>query len=56
VAHLGDGSLRRTLCLVRNRSAVVTHASVLVEDLLVKAIARAVADGRWDAELHAGLE
>lgn len=56
IAHLGDGSLRRTLCIVRNRAQVVTHASVLVEDLLTKAIGQAIAEGRWDAELHTGLE
>lgn len=56
IAHLGDGSLRRTLCLVRNRAQVVTHASVVVEDLLARAIASAIAEGRWDARLHAGLD
>jgi len=56
VAHLGDGSLRRALCLARNRSKVVSHASVLVEDLVEWAIGQAISDGRWAAELERGVE
>lgn len=52
VARLGDGSLRRTLCVVRNRAQVVTHASVYVEDLMCGIIARLIAEGRWDARLE----
>lgn len=56
VARIGGGSVRRTLCVVRNRAQVVTHASVLVEDLMTRTIARAIAAGRWDAELHSATE
>ena len=56
IARMGDGSIRRTLCVVRNRAQVVTHASVLVEDLMMRTIARSIAAGRWNAELHTGTE
>lgn len=56
VARMGEGSVRRTLCVVRNRAQVVTHASVFVEDLMTRIIARSIATGRWHAELHTGNE
>lgn len=52
VARIGDGSLRRTLCMVRNPAQVVSHASVLVEDLTVRIMARLVESGAWAAEMH----
>lgn len=51
VARIGDGSIQRTLCLVRNPAQVVTHASLLVEDLLIRCMAAAIAEGRWNAEM-----
>jgi len=56
IARIGDGSVRRTLCVVRNRAQVVTHASVIVEDAMTRMIARSIASGRWSAELHTGSE
>lgn len=53
VASIGGGTLRRTLCLVRNSSQVVTQASVLVEDLTIKILAQLIARGEWIAELDA---
>ena len=56
IAHVGDGSLRRTLCVLRNRAQVVTYASVFVEDLMVRIIAGRIANGRWDAQMHTDID
>lgn len=56
IAHVGDGSLRRTLCVVRNRAQVVTHASVYVEDLMTRIISGLIASGRWDAQMHTDID
>jgi LysR family nitrogen assimilation transcriptional regulator len=50
VARIGGGAIRRTLCLVRNSSQVVTHASIRCEDLTVKVLAHLIEKGRWAAE------
>ena len=55
VARIGDGSLRRTLCLVRNPNHVVSYASVRVEDLAARVTARLIAAGSWDARLEAPI-
>lgn len=56
IARLGDGSVRRTLCVVRNRAQVVTQASVFVEDLMARLMARLIESGRWDARMHADTD
>jgi LysR family nitrogen assimilation transcriptional regulator len=55
-ARICDGALRRTLCMVRNPSSVVTRASVRIEDLTVKIIRRLTATHRWRAEAEPALE
>ena len=55
LAQIGDGALRRTLCLVRNPNHVVSYASVRVEDMTARVIARLIADGSWDARPEALL-
>jgi LysR family nitrogen assimilation transcriptional regulator len=55
IARIGDGAIRRTLCLVRNSSQVVTHASVRCEDLAVKVLSRLIEKGAWAAEPDATL-
>ena len=55
VARVGDGSLRRTLCLVRNPNHVVSYASVRVEDIAARVTARLIAAGTWDARLEAPI-
>jgi LysR family nitrogen assimilation transcriptional regulator len=55
LARVGDGALRRTLCLVRNAGQVVTHASVRCEDLTVKVLARLIEKGVWLAEPDVAL-
>jgi LysR family nitrogen assimilation transcriptional regulator len=54
-ARIGNGALRRTLCLVRNATQVVTHASARVEDLTIKIMASLIAKGAWEAEPEAAL-
>lgn len=55
VARIEDGAIRRTLCLVRNPSSVVTRASVRVEDLVIKIMHQMIVKGRWRAEPEAAL-
>jgi LysR family nitrogen assimilation transcriptional regulator len=55
IARLGGGAVRRTLCLARNRSQVVTHASVRCEDLTIKVLSRLIEKGVWAAELDPAL-
>lgn len=55
IARIGGGSMRRTLCLVRNNNQVVTHASVRCEDLTVKVLSRLIQKGVWVAEPDASL-
>ena len=55
VARIESGALRRTLCLVRNPSSMVTRASVRVEDLFVKIMRQMIIKGRWRAEPDAAL-
>jgi LysR family nitrogen assimilation transcriptional regulator len=56
IARVGDGSLCRTLCVVRNRAQVVTHASVFVEDLMTRIMAGLIDSGRWDARMLADTD
>lgn len=49
VARLGKGAIERSLSLVRNPSSVLTHASIRVEDITLKIMARLVDTGRWKA-------
>lgn len=56
IARLGDGSLRRTLCVVRNRAKVVTQASVHVEDLMTRLMAGLIDSGRWDARILTDID
>jgi len=55
VARIENGAIRRTLCLVRNPSSVVTRASVRVEDLVIKIMRQLIIKGRWRAEPEAAL-
>jgi LysR family nitrogen assimilation transcriptional regulator len=55
IARIQDGSIRRTLCLVRNISQVVTHASVRCEDLTIKVLSRLIEKRVWTAELDKAL-
>jgi LysR family nitrogen assimilation transcriptional regulator len=55
IARIGGGAIRRTLCLVRNSSQVVTHASIRCEDLTVKVLSRLIEKGAWLAEPDPGL-
>jgi LysR family nitrogen assimilation transcriptional regulator len=50
-ARIAGAAFRRTVCLARNPSRVVTAASVRVEDLIFKIAQVMVGDGRWKAEL-----
>ncbi|HEX7858273.1 MAG TPA: LysR substrate-binding domain-containing protein [Sphingobium sp.] len=50
IARIGDGAIRRTLCLVRNAGTVVTHASVRCEDLTVKVLTGLIDKQLWMAE------
>lgn len=50
IARIEGGAIRRTLCLVRNASQVVTHASVRCEDLVIKVLMRLIEQGIWRAE------
>lgn len=54
-ARVGDGALRRKLCLVRNPAQVVTHASARIEDLVIKVMGSLIAKGAWEAEPEAAL-
>lgn len=56
IAHVGEPPLRRTLCVVRNRAQVVSHASVFVEDLMIRIIAGRIDSGRWNAQLHTNTD
>jgi LysR family nitrogen assimilation transcriptional regulator len=55
IARIEGGAVRRTLCLVRNSSQVVTHASIRCEDLTVKVLSRLIEKGAWRAEPDASL-
>lgn len=50
----GKGQARRVLCLARNRGEVVSHASIVAEDLVVEVLTRLIAEGLWQAEPLAG--
>jgi LysR family transcriptional regulator, nitrogen assimilation regulatory protein len=52
VARVGDGTMRRTLCLVRNAAQVVTHASIVVEDFTIRIMTDLIEKGQWTAELE----
>jgi LysR family nitrogen assimilation transcriptional regulator len=52
IARIHDGSIRRTLCLARNISQVVTHASVRCEDLTIKVLSRLIEKRAWLADLE----
>lgn len=54
-ARIENDAIRRTLCLVRNPSCVVTRASVRVEDLTLKVMRRLIAQGKWRAEPQPAL-
>ena len=49
-ARLGDGSFRRTLCLVRRAGVAVTDASHLVETLTIRTLKGVIARRRWIVE------
>jgi LysR family nitrogen assimilation transcriptional regulator len=49
IARIADGAIRRTLCLARNSSRVVTHASVRGEALTMKVLTGLIDKGEWQA-------
>jgi LysR family nitrogen assimilation transcriptional regulator len=54
IARLQDGSIRRTVCLVRNPEREVTRAAVRIEILTLRLVERMIAKGLWRAELPVG--
>lgn len=56
IARIGDGSLRRTLCLVRNNGQLITHASLRCEDLTVKVLRELIENGKWAAKPESALQ
>jgi LysR family nitrogen assimilation transcriptional regulator len=50
IARIGDGAIRRTVCLVRNSNQVVTKASARCEDLTAKVLMSLIERGAWSAE------
>lgn len=52
-ARIGEGALRRSLCLVRNPAQLVTHASLRVEDIAIRIITDLIESGAWNARLEA---
>ena len=50
VARIGEGDVRRILCMVRNAGQVLSHASVRCEDLTIRVLARLIETGAWRAE------
>jgi len=50
IARIADGAIKRTLCLARNNSQVVTHASIRCEDLTTKVLASLIRKAIWVAE------
>jgi LysR family nitrogen assimilation transcriptional regulator len=50
IARIGDGAMRRTICLVRNSNQVVTKASARCEDLTIKVLMSLIERGAWNAE------
>lgn len=55
IARIQGGSIRRTLCLVRNTSQLVTHASIRCEDLTIEVLSRLIDKGVWLADLDVAL-
>ena len=55
IARIQQGSLRRTLCLVRNTNQVLTHASVRCEDLTIKVLSGLIEQGAWAADMDEAL-
>lgn len=55
-ARIENGAIRRTLCLVRNPSSVITRASVRVEDLAIKVMHQMIVKGRWRAQPEPALQ
>lgn len=50
IARLEQGSIRRTLCLMRNSGQIVTHASIRAEDLTIKTLSGLIEKNLWRAE------
>jgi LysR family nitrogen assimilation transcriptional regulator len=50
IARIGGAAIRRSLCLVRNSSHVVTHASVRCEALTTKVLMALINKGVWVAQ------
>ena len=51
VARIHAGALTRSLALVRNGGAVVTHASVRCEDVVFEVLGKMILEGEWQATL-----
>ena len=56
VARIADGAIRRTLCLMRNSSNVVTHASVRCEALTMRVLMGLIDGGQWNARPASDFE
>lgn len=48
--RIGNGVLKRKLCLVRNPARTLKHASVVAEDLVTKVMLEMIRSGAWHAE------
>jgi LysR family nitrogen assimilation transcriptional regulator len=53
--RIENGTLHRTLCLARNLTRAVTHASVVTEDLNARVMLELIDSGAWDANPQGGL-
>ncbi len=56
IARIEGGAIRRSLSLVRNPGQVVTHASLRVEDLVIKLLSGLIAKGAWTAQPDSALK
>ncbi|MCX7283667.1 MAG: LysR substrate-binding domain-containing protein, partial [Novosphingobium sp.] len=54
IARIDGGSVRRTLALVRNSSAVVTQASLICEEVVLGVLTDLITQGVWQAVPEAG--
>jgi LysR family nitrogen assimilation transcriptional regulator len=53
--RIEDGAFHRTLCLARNLTRAITHASVVTEDLNARVMLELIDSGVWDANPQGGL-
>jgi LysR family nitrogen assimilation transcriptional regulator len=56
VVRIGQGTFRRTLCLIRRSDALLTEPVHAIEDLTIHLLATVIAKHRWIAEVEARPE